>query len=90
LSSQASIFEESAIGIDSDEVQFLLSTIWDKVKVRKEGMTLSSIGLGLQGIALLKDPLANNLRQYLYLQLVKVPGMLDYFISCTEILFILF
>jgi hypothetical protein len=72
LSSQASIFEDSAIGIDSDEVQFLLSALWDKVKVRKEGMTLASIGMGLQGIILLKDPIANNLRQYMYLQLLKL------------------
>jgi hypothetical protein len=32
LSSSASLFEDSAVGVDSDEVQFLLSTIWDKVK----------------------------------------------------------
>ena len=77
LSSQASIFEDTAIGIDSDEVQFLLSTLWDKVKVRKGDMTLGSIGLGLQGILLLKDPIANNLRQYLYMQLLKIGNRIE-------------
>lgn len=72
LSSDAALFEESAIGLDSDEVQFLLSTLWDKVKVRREGMTLGAIGMGLQGITLLKDPIASNLRQYMYLQLLRL------------------
>jgi len=72
LSTSGSIFEESAIGIDSDEVVFLLSTLWDKVKVRKGGMDMASIGQGLQGIAFLKDPIANNLRQYMYLQLLRL------------------
>lgn len=72
LSSAASIFQESAIGLDVDEVSFLLSTLWDKVKVRKEGMALRDIGLGLQGIVSLRDPIAGNLRQYLYLQLLKL------------------
>jgi len=29
-------------------------------------------GQGLQGIAFLKDPIANNLRQYMYLQLLRL------------------
>ena len=31
LSSSASLIQESALGLDSDEVQFLVSTLWDKV-----------------------------------------------------------
>ncbi len=72
LSSAPSIFQESAIGIDSDEVQFLLSTLWDKIKVNKGSMSLSSISLGLSGIIYLKDPIANNIRQYLYYQLLQI------------------
>ena len=72
LSTAGSIFLESVIGIDSDEVQFLLSTLWDKVKVRQERMELRDIAQGLLGITLLKDPIGNNLRQYMYLQLVRL------------------
>jgi hypothetical protein len=72
LSSSASLFSESAIGIDADEVNFLLSAIWDKVKLVKKPMPLGSIALGLQGISLLKDPIAENLRQYMYIQLLKM------------------
>jgi hypothetical protein len=35
-------------------------------------MQLADIGLGLQGITLLRDPIANNLRQYMYLQLLRL------------------
>lgn len=72
LSSSSSLFEESIIGIDSDEVQFLLSTLWDKIKIRTGGMTMSAIGQGLQGITMLRDPIANNIRQYMYLQLLRL------------------
>lgn len=72
LSSSGSVFEESAIGIDSDEVQFLLETIWDKVKIRKESMNLASIATGMQGIFLLRDPTANNIREYLYYEVIKL------------------
>ncbi|KAJ1430676.1 hypothetical protein B484DRAFT_448754 [Ochromonadaceae sp. CCMP2298] len=72
LTSSASIFEESAYGLDSDETQFLLSALWDKVKVRTDGMQLADVGLGLQGLTLLRDPIANNLRQYMYLQLLRL------------------
>jgi len=74
LSSEASIFAESAIGIDSDEVQFLLSTLWDKIKVVKAQWSLGSLAMGLQGIILLKDPLADSIRQFLYYQCIKLGG----------------
>jgi len=74
LSSEASIFAESVIGIDSDEVQFLLSTLWDKIKVVKGQWSLGSLAMGLQGIILLKDPLADSIRQFLYSQCIKLGG----------------
>lgn len=72
LSSQASIFAESAIGIDSDEVQFLLSTLWDKMKAIRKPWSLNAIGMGMQGVTLLKDPLAEKIRQYLYYQSIRM------------------
>jgi len=72
LSSQASIFAESALGIDSDEVQFLLSTLWDKIKMVKGPWGLGAIAMGLQGITLLRDPLADKIRQFLYYQCIRL------------------
>ena len=61
---------ESAIGLDSDEVQFLISTLWDKVKVLKQRMSLEDMALGLQGISRLDDPISENIRQYIFYQLL--------------------
>lgn len=72
LSSSASIFQESAIGLDADEVQFLLSALWDKIKVMKQQFPLSAISMGLSGLTYLKDPIADNIRQFLYLQIVAI------------------
>jgi len=72
MASESSLFADSAIGLESDEVQFLLSAIWDKVKVCQDQMPLSSIAMGLQGLTKLKDPVANNLRQYLYVQAIRL------------------
>jgi hypothetical protein len=72
LSSSASLIQESALGLDSDEVQFLLSTLWDKVKLCKTKMTLEDIALGMQGIIQLRDPIAENLRQYMYYQVMTM------------------
>jgi hypothetical protein len=72
LSSSASIIEESALGLDSDEVQFLVSTLWDKVKLCRQPMTLEDIALGFQGIGQLRDPIAENLRQYMYYQVITM------------------
>jgi very-short-patch-repair endonuclease len=72
LSSSPSIFAESAVGIDSDEVLFLISALWDKLKVNSEPMALSAIAQGLQGITLLRDPIAQNIRKYLYAQVVRL------------------
>ena len=72
LSSQASIFSDSAIGLDVDEVQFLVSALWDKIKNVRDLMPLNDIGMGLSGITLLKDPISENIRQYLYAQTIRV------------------
>lgn len=48
LSSDSSIFKESALGLDSDEVAFLLSTLWDKTKVAMPPMPLYSVAMGIQ------------------------------------------
>lgn len=61
-------------GLDSDEVQFLLSALWDKIKISREIMPLSAISMGLQGLTLLNDPIASNIKQYLYLQLLQLPA----------------
>jgi hypothetical protein len=73
LSTQASIFSDSAIGLDVDEVQFLLSVVWDKVK-KLSGRTfpLRAIAEGMQGLTLLKDPIAENIRQFIYLSVIKL------------------
>jgi len=49
-----------------DEVQFLLSALWDKIKTVMLPMPLAAIALGLQGVSQLNDPTANNIKQYLY------------------------
>lgn len=72
LSSSASLIQESALGLDSDEVQFLLSTLWDKVKLCKTKMSLEDIAMGMQGIIQLRDPIAENLRQYMYYQVMTM------------------
>lgn len=72
LSSSASIFQDSAIGLDSDEVAFLLSAIYDKIKTMSDTrIPLSSAAMGLQGMTFLKDPISVNIKQFLYSQLVK-------------------
>jgi hypothetical protein len=35
-------------------------------------MQLADVGMGLQGLTLLRDPIANNLRQYMYLQMLRL------------------
>jgi len=77
LSSSASIFQESAIGVDSDEVEFLLSALWDKAKVMKEQFSLSAIAMGMQGLTLLKDPIADNFRQFLYMQALRLGEVIE-------------
>lgn len=72
LSSSASIFQETVIGVDSDEVEFLLSALWDKAKVMKDQFSLSAIAMGMQGLTLLKDPIADNFRQFLYMQALRL------------------
>jgi len=72
FASENSLFEESAIGLDSDELQFLLSAIWDKMKLSQEQMPLSAIAMGLQGLSRLGGPIANNMRQYLYVQAIRL------------------
>ena len=76
ISSEVSIFADvsplAGVYGDTDEAQFLLSALWDKIKVVKTQMPLSSIAMGLEGIALLKDPLGNNIRQYLYAQCLNL------------------
>lgn len=72
LSSNSGLFEESAILLDSDEVQFLISALWDKIKSRTDQMPLAAIAMGLQGLVSLKDPIANNIRQYLYVQAIRL------------------
>lgn len=71
LSSEPSIFADSAIALENDEVQFLVSALWDKIKVFTGFMPLGAIAQGLQGITLLKDPISNNIRQYLYAQAIR-------------------
>lgn len=72
LSSSQSLFQESAIGLDSDEVQFLLSALWDKIKVVTAPIPLSAIAMGLQGLTQLRDPIADNIRQFLYIQAISM------------------
>eukprot|EP01041_Mallomonas_annulata_P003235 gene3235-6403_t len=72
FTSAGGLFEDSAIGLESDELQFLLSAIWDKVKVSQDQMPLSAIAMGLQGLTRLRDPIANNLRQFLYAQAIRL------------------
>lgn len=81
LRSTSSVFAESAIGLASDEVQFLLSALWDKVKLRAGRsepfhMYLRDVGQGLLGLTQLNDPIANNLRMYLYSQLTYIGSAL--------------
>ena len=48
LSSAASIFQNTVLGIDSDEVEFLLSAIADKVKLMKDApLPLRTIAMGM-------------------------------------------
>lgn len=77
LRSASSVFAESAIGLASDEVQFLTSTLWDKVKLRASRsepfrMRLRDLAQGLLGLTQLNDPIANNLRLYVYSQLAYI------------------
>ncbi len=55
-----------------DEVQFLLSALWDKIKIIREPFALSAISEGMLGITLLKDPIAENIRQFLYLETLRM------------------
>merc|ERR1711988_1492170 len=73
LSSQGSIFSESAIGIDVDEVQFLEETLWDKIKLVKGPLSLSGVAEGFLGISLLRSPLAGKIRNFLYSQVQTPP-----------------
>jgi hypothetical protein len=68
LSTSASLFMESAVGVDDDETSFLLSTLWDKMRVQKSlrTMPLSSLSQGLLGVLSLRDPIGNNIREFLY------------------------
>lgn len=81
LSASGSIFEDSAVFLDNDEAQFLMSTLWDKVRMQQPtAMTeeidinqkLAAISQGLIGIAGLRNPIGNNLRQYLYMEVIRM------------------
>lgn len=73
LSSSSPLFAESVIGLDADEVQFLMSALWDKIKVNTAAsFPLSSIAMGLQGLMLLKDPIAENIRQFLHMKVISM------------------
>ena len=67
ISSEASIFAESGSALrvyyDSDEAQFLVSTLWDKIKTVNAQMSLSAIAMGLQGIL---KPHANLLFKFFF------------------------
>ena len=84
LSSTASIFQDSAVGLDSDEVTFLLSTIYDKIKVVKDpSLPLSSLAISLQGMTSLKDPISMNIKSFLYNQLLKMEDA-NFLYQCQE------
>lgn len=84
LSSTASIFQDSAVGLDSDEVTFLLSTIYDKIKVLKDpSLPLSSLAMSLQGMTALKDPISMNIKSFLYNQLLKMEDA-NFLYQCQE------
>lgn len=84
LSSTASIFQDSAVGLDSDEVTFLLSTIYDKIKVVKDpSLPLSSLAMSLQGMTSLKDPISMNIKSFLYNQLLKMEDA-NFLYQCQE------
>jgi hypothetical protein len=74
LRTEPSVIQESALGLESDEKEFLLSALWDKIKARETSkypfrMYLRDIAQGMLGITQLHDPLGNNIRSYLYQQL---------------------
>eukprot|EP01031_Cornospumella_fuschlensis_P027755 gene27755-33523_t len=68
---------DSALLLDNDETVYLVSCIWDKVKVRRGGMSLGGIGVGLMGMVNLKDPIAAQIKAYLYMQLMKIGEKLE-------------
>ena len=76
LSSEVSIFAEvsplAGVYGDTDEAQFLLSALWDKIKTVKTQMPLRSIAQGLEGIIFLKDPISANIRNYLQAQAIRL------------------
>jgi hypothetical protein len=72
FSSARSLFEESSIGLDIDDAQFLISALWDKIKIMKTPMPLSAISMGMQGLTLLKDPLSLNIKQFMYVQAIQM------------------
>lgn len=76
ISNEVSIFAEisplAGVYGDTDEAQFLLSAMWDKIKVVKAQMSLKSIADGLLGITFLKDPVGINIRNYLYAQCIRL------------------
>lgn len=51
-----------------------MSALWDKIKLNREIIPLSSVAMGLQGLASLNDPISNNIKQYLFMQLLKIPS----------------
>jgi uncharacterized protein YukE len=72
LSSRSSFIQESAIGLDVDEVNFLVSAMWDKVKTMKEPMSLNAASKSLLGVYNLRDPIGENIRQYMYSTIIKM------------------
>lgn len=72
LSTSGSIFEDSAVGLDSDEVGFLLGTVWDKVKKMEQNMPSGTVAQGMLGITSLRDPIGQNIRQYLNNQVLRI------------------
>lgn len=76
ISNEVSIFAEisplAGVYGDTDEAQFLLSALWDKIKNVKAQMPLKSIADGLLGITFLKDPVGINIRNYLYAQCIRL------------------
>lgn len=70
------LYKERALGLETDEVKFLLSNLWDEIKVVKVPIDLEDIAMDLQWISGLRDPIAENIRQYLYTQVVNMNTIL--------------
>lgn len=74
------------IGIDSDEIEFLLSVMADKIQAMKDArIPLSSVALGLQGLTFLNDPISTTIKQFLYAQVIKMEDA-SYLQECQQAL----